>query len=406
MPDGCAACSCGWKSAAFIARAEGPGTPDWKLAVRAGVARHRRRRALLTGEVEVADPEPPVLAPRASSSVIPFLSVAAAGAEGPTRPERSASAGPHLAAAPAGEPERTSRPPLAEAGPRPPAASPAIPVASFPHLAPMAEAAVRTVAVAPVPGASAVAVRRATVADPVPPVLIPAAPRSAGPERAAVEFAAPPPVAASQPARSHGAAALHLRLGATLVDAVCAALAALGFDLGLHVVSQAAGLVIPLRFAGTGMALAGIAAFTMLQLLCLLARVGTPGMRSLGLVLRGLEGQPAPAAAWRRRGYAVLLSIGALGLGYLWAYLDDSHLAWHDRLSGTVLTPRGVEAVPGPAKGRGSEGRPLSRAARPQARDLESLQDAWAGAGAARLGLDRQDVRSLAAKPPVRLPPV
>lgn len=406
MPAGCAACPCGWKSAAFIARAEDPGTPAWKLAVRAGVARHLRRRALLTGEVEVAGGEPPALAPRASSGVIPFLNAAATGAEEQTRPERPGSTGPHPASAPAGEPERTSRRPRAEAGLRPPAAPPAIPVASFPRPAPLAEAAVRTAVAAPVACGSAAAVRRASVPDPVPPVLIPVAPRSAGPERAAVEFAAPPPVAASQPARSHGAAALHLRLGAALVDAACAALAALGFGVGLHVVSGAAGLVIPPRFAGTGMALAGVAAFTTLQVLCLLARVGTPGMRSLGLVLRGLEGQPAPAAAWRRRGCTVLLSIGALGLGYLWAYLDDSHLAWHDRLSGTVLTPRGVAAMRGPAKGRGSEGRLMSRVARQQARELEGLQGAWAGVGAARLGLDRQDVRSLAAEPPARQPPV
>ncbi|MCU0735663.1 MAG: RDD family protein [Methylotetracoccus sp.] len=41
---------------------------------------------------------------------------------------------------------------------------------------------------------------------------------------------------------------------------------------------------------------------------------------------------------WRRsalRMIAACLSLGALGLGYLWVLIDPRGLAWHDRLSGT-----------------------------------------------------------------------
>jgi hypothetical protein len=38
-------------------------------------------------------------------------------------------------------------------------------------------------------------------------------------------------------------------------------------------------------------------------------------------------------AAMRRRTLAILLAAAPLGIGLLWAWLDDDRLGWHDRLS-------------------------------------------------------------------------
>jgi uncharacterized RDD family membrane protein YckC len=40
---------------------------------------------------------------------------------------------------------------------------------------------------------------------------------------------------------------------------------------------------------------------------------------------------------WRSFGY--LLSAAAMGLGFLWAWWDDDHLTWQDRISQTYVTP-------------------------------------------------------------------
>lgn len=63
----------------------------------------------------------------------------------------------------------------------------------------------------------------------------------------------------------------------------------------------------------------------------------TLGMRAWRLKLLDADGAPVN---WRRallRFGAALLSLLALGLGYLWIWFDRDHLAWHDRLSGTRL---------------------------------------------------------------------
>ncbi len=63
----------------------------------------------------------------------------------------------------------------------------------------------------------------------------------------------------------------------------------------------------------------------------------TLGMRAWHIRVRTREGGAVP---WRRgsmRFLASLLSWGAAGAGFLWAAVDRERLAWHDRLSHTVL---------------------------------------------------------------------
>ena len=70
----------------------------------------------------------------------------------------------------------------------------------------------------------------------------------------------------------------------------------------------------------------------------------TLGMKAWRLKLNAVDGGPVN---WRRAALRMLsacLSLGSLGLGYLWILIDRESRAWHDRLSGTRIvrdTPPG-----------------------------------------------------------------
>lgn len=59
----------------------------------------------------------------------------------------------------------------------------------------------------------------------------------------------------------------------------------------------------------------------------------TPGMRVARIALCTFDDANPTRAAARRRLIAVLVSACPLGLGFLWATLDEERLAWHDRIS-------------------------------------------------------------------------
>lgn len=63
----------------------------------------------------------------------------------------------------------------------------------------------------------------------------------------------------------------------------------------------------------------------------------TPGMAYAGIGLSTFEGDVPDRAQHSRRLVAMLLSVLPLGLGLLWAFLDNDLLTWHDRLSSTYL---------------------------------------------------------------------
>jgi uncharacterized RDD family membrane protein YckC len=64
----------------------------------------------------------------------------------------------------------------------------------------------------------------------------------------------------------------------------------------------------------------------------------TPGLLTLGLEVRNLEGQypTTRESFWRAFGY--LISTAALMLGFIWAMVDSDGLTWHDRMSGTFVS--------------------------------------------------------------------
>jgi uncharacterized RDD family membrane protein YckC len=73
-------------------------------------------------------------------------------------------------------------------------------------------------------------------------------------------------------------------------------------------------------------------------LLCFLLFAGrTAGMSWLGLSVLNLDGEPPAAAQRRSRAFGTLLSLAALGVGFIWAAADEQGLTWHDRMSKTFV---------------------------------------------------------------------
>jgi uncharacterized RDD family membrane protein YckC len=64
----------------------------------------------------------------------------------------------------------------------------------------------------------------------------------------------------------------------------------------------------------------------------------TPGMQWTGLRVLDFGGNAPRTGARLARALGALLSAAALGLGYLWALIDEERLTWHDRMSQTFLT--------------------------------------------------------------------
>lgn len=69
------------------------------------------------------------------------------------------------------------------------------------------------------------------------------------------------------------------------------------------------------------------------QLLCFTYSNATPGMRYARIGLCTFSDENPSRAAMQRRILALALSSASLGLGVLWALLDDERLGWHDRIS-------------------------------------------------------------------------
>lgn len=100
-----------------------------------------------------------------------------------------------------------------------------------------------------------------------------------------------------------------------------------------------AGSSTPHPLHGVLMVVAALAAFCAAGLayhaIFLLLGESTPGMRSTGISLCTFDEEFPTPAQLRLRLYGLLLSVAPVGLGLLWAILDEDHLCWHDRLSRT-----------------------------------------------------------------------
>lgn len=71
------------------------------------------------------------------------------------------------------------------------------------------------------------------------------------------------------------------------------------------------------------------------QYLFLIYAPATPGMQLAELELCTFQGEPVSISLRRWRVLAGMLSACAVGLGFLWAFVDEDTLSWHDRITQT-----------------------------------------------------------------------
>jgi hypothetical protein len=168
---------------------------------------------------------------------------------------------------------------------------------------------------------------------------------SAAPEWSSILLGAQPapapvvetPEAQFNPVFAPQTAPLNLRLMAGVVDG-CIVLAsfiafAAVFAITLGKLPGAANAHMPLQPAAIASA-ATLAIFALIyQLLFFTLSDCTPGMRYARIALCTFSDDNPTRAAMRRRIFAAFLAACPLGIGFLWAFLDDEGLGWHDRIS-------------------------------------------------------------------------
>jgi uncharacterized RDD family membrane protein YckC len=96
----------------------------------------------------------------------------------------------------------------------------------------------------------------------------------------------------------------------------------------------------PPRFQVIGLA-AGLSGvfWAAYQYLLMVYSGTTPGLRLARLKLTRFDGSPANRGLRRWRVLASFLSAVSLGMGYIWVFLDEDSLCWHDRITHTYLAP-------------------------------------------------------------------
>jgi uncharacterized RDD family membrane protein YckC len=140
------------------------------------------------------------------------------------------------------------------------------------------------------------------------------------------------------PAPAPQAASLNLRLMASAVD-ICLILAsfltfAAAFAFTIGKLSSGNGnqnITIQTAIISTLSILAFLA--VLYHMLFFTFAEATPGMRYARIALCTLSDENPTRSAMRRRLFAMLLSACPLGIGFLWACLDEDGLGWHDRIS-------------------------------------------------------------------------
>lgn len=175
-----------------------------------------------------------------------------------------------------------------------------------------------------------------------------AAADSAAAEWSSILLGALPAYAAAQPSESSPAlfnsaivpqtAAVSLRVMAGVVDGCLILAALLGFTAVFAITLDklsGAPFIAPLSPQTTALGIGGILAIFVLlyQVLFFTFSSATPGMRYARIAFCTFNDENPTRAAMRRRIFAAVLSACPLGIGFLWAWLDEDRLSWHDRIS-------------------------------------------------------------------------
>jgi len=125
-------------------------------------------------------------------------------------------------------------------------------------------------------------------------------------------------------------APMGLRLMSATVDGCLILASFLGFTT---VFAYTVGELPRGQIAALGAAGILAALFLLYQFLFFFFSDATPGMRYARIGFCTFSDENPTRAAMRRRIIAILLAACPLGLGLLWACLDDDRLGWHDRIS-------------------------------------------------------------------------
>ena len=120
------------------------------------------------------------------------------------------------------------------------------------------------------------------------------------------------------------------RVMAAVVDGALIAASFVGF--ATVVAYRLPLLPAPLVAAGASAATL-MALFTIYRMLFFTFSDATPGMRYARVGLCTFGDDNPSRKSMRRRTFAILLAACPLGLGFLWACLDEDRLGWHDRIS-------------------------------------------------------------------------
>jgi uncharacterized RDD family membrane protein YckC len=132
------------------------------------------------------------------------------------------------------------------------------------------------------------------------------------------------------------AASLSLRLMSAMVDGILIVAAFFGFVGTFAFTCSKLGLAsISIGLQPAAIASIGILLFLALayQLLFFTFGEATPGMRYARIGLCTLSDENPTRPQIRRRIFATILAACPIGIGFLWACLDDEGLGWHDRIS-------------------------------------------------------------------------
>jgi uncharacterized RDD family membrane protein YckC len=136
-------------------------------------------------------------------------------------------------------------------------------------------------------------------------------------------------------------ARFSLRLMAAIVDgciitaALLAFAAVFAFTVGKLIgpVNVTTGNRITLQIAAITVAVTFIVFTLLYQFLFFSLSEATPGMRYARIALCTFADDNPSRPAMRRRIVATVLAACPLGIGFLWAWLDEDGLGWHDRIS-------------------------------------------------------------------------
>jgi uncharacterized RDD family membrane protein YckC len=129
-------------------------------------------------------------------------------------------------------------------------------------------------------------------------------------------------------------APVEQRLGAAAIDGVVVVLAVITFGAIYYQLAHVQPPRLQLIGLGAGLVALFWAAY---QYLLMVYSGTTPGMQAMKLQLLRFDGTMTSRRLRRGRVLCSWLSAISLGMGYLWQFLDEDALCWHERMTKTYL---------------------------------------------------------------------